>query len=181
MTVPSLASRVPEFGFGSDSDALDAFLEWTADHGLKLYAHQEEAILELFAGHHVVLDTPTGSGKSLVATALHFKTFANLGRAFYTAPIKALVSEKFFELCRHFGADAVAIGHSVLMALNCNKHIEGVTDYEAEIGVPAGLVEVLVELAGGLAGFAIAGGVIIALVVSVAIALLVESITGLLR
>ncbi len=109
MTVPSLASRVPEFGFGSDSDALDAFLEWTADHGLKLYAHQEEAILELFAGHHVVLDTPTGSGKSLVATALHFKTFANLGRAFYTAPIKALVSEKFFELCRHFGADAVAM------------------------------------------------------------------------
>ena len=27
------------------------------------------------------------------------------------------------------GADAIAIGHSVLMALNCNKHIEGVTDY----------------------------------------------------
>jgi methylamine---glutamate N-methyltransferase subunit C len=32
----------------------------------------------------------------------------------------------------------VAIGHSSLMALNCNKEIPGVTDYEGTIGVPAG-------------------------------------------
>lgn len=88
---------------------LDAFLGWVADRGLTLYPHQEEAILELFSGAHVVLDAPTGSGKSLVATALHFKTFCELGRAWYTAPIKALVSEKFFELCAAFGPEHVGM------------------------------------------------------------------------
>ncbi|MBA2319956.1 MAG: DUF3516 domain-containing protein [Deltaproteobacteria bacterium] len=88
---------------------MDAFLAWVSDQALTLYPHQEEAILEIFAGNHVVLDTPTGSGKSLVATALHFRTFAAVGRAWYTAPIKALVSEKFFELCRAFGAENVGM------------------------------------------------------------------------
>ena len=36
------------------------------------------------------------------------------------------------------GATAIAIGHSSLMALNCNKEIPGVTDYEGTVGVPAG-------------------------------------------
>ena len=40
--------------------------------------------------------------------------------------------------CLALGAKAVAIGHSALMALNCNKEIPGVTDYEGTIGVPAG-------------------------------------------
>lgn len=88
---------------------LDVFLAWVADAGLDLYPHQEDAILEIFAGHHVVLDAPTGSGKSLVATALHFKTFAETGRAWYTAPVKALVSQKFFELCATFGAEHVGM------------------------------------------------------------------------
>ena len=104
-----LDERIPETGFRKGDDPLDAFLAWAADQGLALYPHQEEAILEIFSGNHVVLDTPTGSGKSLVATALHFKTFAGLGRAWYTAPIKALVSEKFFELCRAFGPEHVGM------------------------------------------------------------------------
>jgi glutamate synthase domain-containing protein 2 len=40
--------------------------------------------------------------------------------------------------CLALGADAIAIGTSALMALNCNKEIPGVTDYEGTIGVPAG-------------------------------------------
>ncbi len=106
---PRLDERIPEHGFADEDCALQAFLDWTEDRGLTLYDHQEEAVLELFAGQHVVLNTPTGSGKSLVALALHFQTFAALGRTVYTAPIKALVSEKFFALCEVFGAEHVGL------------------------------------------------------------------------
>jgi hypothetical protein len=102
-----LDERIPETGLGRGVEPLDLFLAWVADRGITLYPHQEEAILEVFAGNHVLLDAPTGSGKSLVATAMHFSTFAALGRAWYTAPIKALVSEKFFELCAIFGPEHV--------------------------------------------------------------------------
>ncbi|MEQ1504263.1 MAG: DUF3516 domain-containing protein [Myxococcota bacterium] len=88
---------------------LDVFLAWVSDLGLSLYAHQQDAILELFGGNHVVLDAPTGSGKSMVALALHFKTFAEVGKAWYTAPVKALVSQKFFELCDVFGPENVGM------------------------------------------------------------------------
>ena len=83
---------------------LDRFVGWVSRPGLSLYPAQEEAILELLAGKHVVLGTPTGSGKSLVAIALHFKALAEGKRSFYTCPIKALVNEKFFALCEAFGA-----------------------------------------------------------------------------
>ncbi len=108
-TQPRLDHAIPEKGFTDADDALEAFLAWTAECGLTLYDHQEEAILELFSGHHVVLNTPTGSGKSLVALALHFRAFAGCKRSVYTAPIKALVSEKFFALCGHFGAENVGL------------------------------------------------------------------------
>ncbi len=104
-----LDERVPETGFASADDALGAFLGWVADSGITLYAHQEEAILSIFADRHVVLDAPTGSGKSLVAVAQHFKSFVDLGRSWYTAPIKALVSEKFFALCQIFGPEHVGL------------------------------------------------------------------------
>jgi superfamily II RNA helicase len=84
-------------------DVLDRFLEYVRLTGLELYPAQEEAVLELCAGKNVILGTPTGSGKSLVATALHFMSLARQARSFYTAPIKALVNEKFFQLCRDFG------------------------------------------------------------------------------
>ena len=88
---------------------LQAFLNWVASTGLTPYPAQEEALLELYAGRHVALNTPTGSGKTLVATGLQFKALGEGARAFYTAPIKALVSEKFFDLCRLFGADQVGM------------------------------------------------------------------------
>ncbi|MET0344465.1 MAG: DUF3516 domain-containing protein [Polyangiales bacterium] len=88
---------------------LDAFLDWTIASGIELYPAQEEAILEVMEGRHVVLNTPTGSGKSLVATAMHFRSLSLGLRSVYTSPIKALVSEKFFECCELFGASNVGM------------------------------------------------------------------------
>jgi superfamily II RNA helicase len=109
LAVRRLDERIPEKGFAHPDDMLEAFLGWVSDTGVTLYRHQEEAVLEIFAGNHVVLDAPTGSGKSLVAVALLFKTFNELGRSWYTAPIKALVSEKFFALCQIFGPEHVGM------------------------------------------------------------------------
>ncbi len=88
---------------------MDRFLAVAAARGLELYPEQEEAILELFAGHNVVLNTPTGSGKSLVAAALHFKALCAGERSVYTCPVKALVNEKFLSLCRDFGPEHVGM------------------------------------------------------------------------
>jgi superfamily II RNA helicase len=87
----------------------EAFLGWTEEQGLTLYPHQEEAAIELFSGNNVILATPTGSGKSMVAIAAHFAALADDRVTFYTAPIKALVSEKFFALCEVFGAENVGM------------------------------------------------------------------------
>jgi superfamily II RNA helicase len=88
---------------------LDRFVSWASGTGLTLYPHQEEAILHLLDGAHLVLATPTGSGKSLVATFLHLQAMAAGERSFYTCPIKALVNEKFFDLCRLFGPENVGM------------------------------------------------------------------------
>ena len=90
-------------------DVFAAFAEWTADQGFDLYPHQEEALIEIVSGANVILSAPTGSGKSLVATGAHFTALARDDRTFYTAPIKALVSEKFFALCDIFGPDEVGM------------------------------------------------------------------------
>jgi len=87
----------------------DSFNSWTASRGISLYPAQEEASLALLAGDNVILATPTGSGKSMVANAAHFIAMARGQRSFYTAPIKALVSEKFFALCEIFGAENVGM------------------------------------------------------------------------
>jgi superfamily II RNA helicase len=93
-----------------DSDTLlDAFLDYVSEKKLGLYPAQEEAILELYGEKNVILNTPTGSGKSLVATALHFKSLAEGKQSFYTSPIKALVNEKFLALCRDFGPENVGM------------------------------------------------------------------------
>ncbi|CAN5420406.1 DEAD/DEAH box helicase [soil metagenome] len=126
--MPTLDDLIPDGP--ADADALyDAFAEWAAEQGTSLYPHQDEAIIELYAGANVILSTPTGSGKSLVATAAHFLALSGVDGpglcsgggvdgptgdraprvSFYTAPIKALVSEKFFALCRLFGADNVGM------------------------------------------------------------------------
>ncbi|RYE80471.1 MAG: DUF3516 domain-containing protein [Myxococcales bacterium] len=88
---------------------LERFLDYAVEKGVELYPAQEEAILEIMAGKNVILNTPTGSGKSLVAMAMHFKSIAEGKRSYYTCPIKALVSEKFFALCAEFGPDNVGM------------------------------------------------------------------------
>ncbi len=93
-----------------DGDAvLAGFTDYVTEIGLVMYPAQEEAIFEVVLGNHVILNTPTGSGKSLVAAAAHFTALAAGKRSVYTAPIKALVSEKFFALCREFGSDHVGM------------------------------------------------------------------------
>ncbi|MYE77047.1 MAG: DUF3516 domain-containing protein [Acidimicrobiaceae bacterium] len=107
MALPALGDFLPDTP-GAD-ELLDALIEWSAQSGLELYPHQEEAVLRLLAGENVVLSTPTGSGKSLVAMAGAFAMLAQGRRAVYTAPIKALVSEKFFELTAAFGPSEVGM------------------------------------------------------------------------
>src|ERR1700683_5440957 len=87
----------------------DAVAGWSKQRGLALYPHQEEALIEVVSGANVILSTPTGSGKSLVAAGAHFAALAAGQRSFYTAPIKALVSEKFFDLCDAFGPSQVGM------------------------------------------------------------------------
>lgn len=103
----TLTEKLPD---STEPDALyDAFATWVGTQGISLYPAQEEALIEVMTGSNVILSTPTGSGKSLVATGSHFAALANGKRTFYTAPIKALVSEKFFALCDVFGADKVGM------------------------------------------------------------------------
>ncbi|WP_413805228.1 DEAD/DEAH box helicase [Streptomyces sp. OE57] len=94
----------------ADPDALfEAFSTWVEERGISLYPAQEEALIEVVSGANVILSTPTGSGKSLVAAGAHFAALARDEVTFYTAPIKALVSEKFFELCKLFGTENVGM------------------------------------------------------------------------
>jgi superfamily II RNA helicase len=110
MATASLGALLPTRGSRIDSDEiLGRFVGWISGLGLSLYPAQEEALLEILAGKHVVLGTPTGSGKSLVAFALHFKAMAEGRTSFYTCPIKALVNEKFFALCEAFGPENVGM------------------------------------------------------------------------
>ncbi len=102
---PDGRKRLPA---GRDA-VLDFFLAFLESSGISLYPAQEEAILEIFDGKNIILNTPTGSGKSLVATAMHFKALCERRRSYYTSPIKALVNEKFLALCRDFGADQVGL------------------------------------------------------------------------
>ena len=89
--------------------AFERFLEWTASRGIELWEHQEEALMDLATGNHVILGTPTGSGKSLVALGMLFMGMAQGKRSYYTAPIKALVSEKFFDLVQVLGRENVGM------------------------------------------------------------------------
>ncbi|MBT2503799.1 RNA helicase [Curtobacterium sp. ISL-83] len=110
-TQPPLVAALPAAVNGAvDPDAVyEAFADWAASSGRPLYPAQDEALIELVSGANVVLSTPTGTGKSLVAAGAHFAALAEGKRSYYTAPIKALVSEKFFQLVDLFGAHNVGM------------------------------------------------------------------------
>ncbi|MFT5088789.1 MAG: superfamily II RNA helicase [Planctomycetota bacterium] len=105
----NLTELLPQGEVLDDEALLELFLDFVESHKLTLYPAQEQAILELYTGRNVILNTPTGSGKSLVATGLHFQSLAKGRRSVYTSPIKALVNEKWMALCRDFGADNVGL------------------------------------------------------------------------
>ena len=110
MTPANLADRLPESAETvTPDDILERFLDWVDELGFELFPAQEEALIELMAGRHVVLDTPTGSGKSLVGMALLFKGLCEGRTGVYTAPVKALASEQFFRMCDDFGAERVGM------------------------------------------------------------------------
>jgi superfamily II RNA helicase len=95
---------------GADADAVYlAFVEWAESTGIRLYPAQDEAVIEIVSGQNLILSTPTGTGKSLVAIGAHFAALTEGRRTYYTAPIKALVSEKFFSLVDVFGAANVGM------------------------------------------------------------------------
>ena len=102
-SVPPLAARL------SAASPLDGFVDYVTSEGISLYPAQEEALLEILDGRNVIMNTPTGSGKSLVAAGAHFAALVAGRRSVYTAPLKALVSEKFFALCDAFGAERVGM------------------------------------------------------------------------
>src|SRR6202044_493821 len=103
----TLTELLPETA--EPDDLFNAFEGWAKTQGLSLYPHQEEALIEIVSGANVILSTPPGSGKSLVAAGAHFAALARDEPTFYTAPIKALVSEKFFALCDIFGPENVGM------------------------------------------------------------------------
>lgn len=105
---PAEGEPEPEPWLSPDA-ALDRFLDWTRARGIELWPHQEEALMDLMVGDHVILGTPTGSGKSLVALGMQFMALATGKRSYYTAPIKALVSEKFFSLVEVLGRENVGM------------------------------------------------------------------------
>lgn len=109
MSAFPLFKRLPKFEELSNDIILDRFLDYAQEKKLELYPAQEEAVLSLIDGQNVILNTPTGSGKSLVATALHFDSLSKGKRSIYTCPIKALVNEKFLALCKEFGPDQVGM------------------------------------------------------------------------
>src|SRR5678809_1013184 len=109
MAQATLRDLLPRDGPLSNDILLGRFLEYTESKKLQLYPAQEQAILELFEEKNVILNTPTGSGKSLVAAALHFKAIAQGQRSVYTCPIKALVNEKWMALCKEFGPQNVGL------------------------------------------------------------------------
>jgi superfamily II RNA helicase len=108
MPGPLLALLPPQNDTSPDT-LLGRFLDYVSAKGLELYPAQEEAILELFEDKNVILNTPTGSGKSLVASAMHFASLAHGRRSIYTCPIKALVNEKWMALCRELGPENVGL------------------------------------------------------------------------
>jgi len=145
----TLYELIPRGEQASNDMLLGRFLEYTEARQLQLYPAQESAILELFEEKNVILNTPTGSGKTLVATALHFQAIARGRRSIYTCPIKALVNEKFMALCREFGPGQRRpqhrrrLGESRRPLLCCTAEI--LANIALREGAAAGVQEVIMD------------------------------------
>lgn len=110
LTLNEILDDLEDAGIITDDDAIyNAFAQWAADSGRPLYPHQDNSLIEILSGNHVIAATPTGSGKTMIGLAAHFVSMAHGGRSYYTAPLKALVSEKFFDLVDQFGAHNVGM------------------------------------------------------------------------
>lgn len=105
----NLSDKLRNSNPASTAELLELFIDWTIERGIELYPAQETAILELFEGKNVILKTPTGSGKSLVASAMLLQAIYEKRKAVYTCPVKALVNEKWMDLCRLFGPEQVGL------------------------------------------------------------------------
>src|SRR5690554_6772564 len=114
MTAPARLDAAARLDSSADGEIGEgavflAFSGWGEAAGIRLYPAQDEAVIEIVSGQNLILSTPTGTGKSLVAVGAHFAALAAGRRSYYTAPIKALVSEKFFSLVDIFGAENVGM------------------------------------------------------------------------
>ncbi|HVF33611.1 MAG TPA: DEAD/DEAH box helicase [Acidimicrobiales bacterium] len=83
--------------------------ELVATLGFDLDPFQVRAFDALDAGHSVLVAAPTGSGKTLVAEYAVAKALADGAKAFYTTPLKALSNQKYRDLVRRHGTEAVGL------------------------------------------------------------------------
>src|SRR4029079_8968259 len=88
---------------------MTAGAEFLASYGFELDEFQHRAVDALDAGQSVLVAAPTGSGKTLVAEYAVNLALQSGGKAFYTAPIKALSNQKFGDLTRRHGTEKVGL------------------------------------------------------------------------
>ncbi|MBX2812767.1 MAG: DEAD/DEAH box helicase [Myxococcales bacterium] len=74
---------------------------------LEPYPVQEEAVGRIFAGDHVLITVPTGTGKTLMGKAALMRALRSGKCGIYTTPLRALTEEKFREFQEDFGEDNV--------------------------------------------------------------------------
>lgn len=74
-----------------------------------LDSFQLDTLRALEHGESVVVSAPTGSGKTVCGELAIRFALARGQRAVYTAPLKALLNQKFGELQRQFGREAVGL------------------------------------------------------------------------
>jgi len=82
---------------------------FTSQLGFELDDFQARALDALDAGGSVVVAAPTGSGKTVVAQYAVARALDAGGKAFYTTPLKALSNQKYQELVRRHGPEAVGL------------------------------------------------------------------------
>ncbi len=75
----------------------------------KLDSFQEEAIKHIKDGHSVIVCAPTGAGKTVIAQEAIRLAIANKKKVFYTAPLKALINQKYSQFCEEYGQEKVGI------------------------------------------------------------------------